>query len=417
MKPDVLIVGGGLAGLACARRLHAAGVHFRLLERSDRPGGRVRTDRVDGFLLDRGFQVFLTGYPEARAVLDLDALALRPFDAGALVRFRGRFHLLADPTRHPADLARTALAPAVSLADKARVGALYAALLSRPLAATLERPETTTLAALRTRWQFSDAIIERFFRPFLGGITLDRSLGASSRMAEYVLRLFATGRAAVPARGMEEIPRQLAAALPAEAFAFGAEALRAAPGLVTTASGEALEARAVVVAAEAPQAARLLGAPAAPSGCAAACVYFALPRAPFRRPLLVLNGDGAGPINNLAVMSNAAPGYAPDGQALLSAVVLGEPPASDEALAEDVRAQLAAWYGPQTASWRPLRTYRIPYALPDQRPPFLSPPARDVRLAPGLYACGDAYDTASINGALAAGRRAAEAVLQDLPAL
>ncbi|MGI9176122.1 MAG: FAD-dependent oxidoreductase, partial [Rhodothermales bacterium] len=179
---DVLIVGAGLAGLNCARHLHRRGIPFQLLEASDGVGGRVRTDRVDGFLLDRGFQVLLTAYPETRAALDYSALDLRPFYDGALIRTGGRFHRLADPLRRPLDAPATLLAPVGSLLDKLKVGWLRWNVLRGSVEDVFRRPEVTTLDALRHRWGFSEEMIDAFFRPFLGGILLDRDLQASSRM-------------------------------------------------------------------------------------------------------------------------------------------------------------------------------------------------------------------------------------------
>ncbi|MEM9667041.1 MAG: FAD-dependent oxidoreductase, partial [Bacteroidota bacterium] len=183
---DVLIIGGGLAGLSCARVLQHQGVSYTLMEASDALGGRVRTDEVDGFLLDRGFQVLLTAYPETERQLDYQRLGLRSFYDGALV-FTGRgFQRVADPRRQPSAAWSTLRASVGSVADKLRILRLRQAVTRPPLQTLFERPETSTLDALRTRYGFSDTMIERFFRPFFGGIFLDQSLAASSRMFEFV---------------------------------------------------------------------------------------------------------------------------------------------------------------------------------------------------------------------------------------
>ena len=191
---DVLIIGAGLSGLSCARHLHEGGVPFQLLEAADGVGGRVRTDEVEGFRLDRGFQVLLTAYPETQAALDYEALDLKPFYEGALVRTGGRFHRVADPLRRPLGAPATLLAPVGSIADKLRVAWLRWSVRRGSISDLLRRPETTTLDALRRRWGFSDRIVDAFFRPFLGGILLDRDLEASSRMFEFVFRMFSEGR-------------------------------------------------------------------------------------------------------------------------------------------------------------------------------------------------------------------------------
>jgi phytoene dehydrogenase-like protein len=406
---DVIVVGAGLAGLCCARELTAHGQDVLVLERGDDVGGRVRTDEHDGFLLDRGFQVLLTAYPEARRVLDYDALGLRPFLSGALVRRDGRFLPLADPLRRPTELLNTLRDGPGSLLDKLRVARLRLRLGRMSLNEILHAPQTTTAEALR-REGFSPAFVEAFWRPFLRGVLLDPELSTSSREFAFVVKLFAGGEAALPAAGMQALPRQVAAGLPPGSVRTGVTVEAVEDGGVRLAGGERLTAGTVVVAAEGPEAARLTGAFAAPAPRAATCLYFAAERTPLGEPLLVLDGEGRGPVNNLAVLSDVAPSYAPPGAALISATVVGIPALDDAALERAVRDQLRDWFGAQVGDWRLLRTYRIPYALPALIPAEFAEPERPVRLAPGLLVCGDHRDTASIQGAMASGRRAAAAV-------
>ena len=417
-SPVTVIVGAGLAGLACARTLAAAGRPVTVVEASDGVGGRVRTDDVQGFRVDRGFQVFFTAYPEARRVLDYGALRLCPFAAGALVRLEGRFHRVLDPYRSPLGAFAGARAPIGSLADKVRVLRLRGRALSMPLDAIFRAPERPIEVELRERG-FSDRIIDTFFRPFLGGIFLDTTLGTSSRMLYFVYRMLAEGDTALPAGGMQAIPAQLASALPPGALRLQARACgirrdgdRVAG--VALENGEEVPASHVVVATDVQEAASLVGSVTAPEPRSAACLYFATHRAPVDQPLLVLDGDGRGPVTNLCVPSRVAEGYAPAGQHLVSATVVGAPAVSDATLERDVRAQMSDWFGaPEVAAWRHLRTYRIPWAQFAQPPGALEPPERPVRRGPGLYVCGDHVENASINGALHAGRRAAEALLED----
>ena len=418
MAHDVAVVGAGLAGLCCARELTARGLDVTLLEASDGVGGRVRTDELDGFLLDRGFQVLLTAYEEAARVLDYGSLDLRAFTPGACVRVGGRFSQVSDPFRRPADLLATLASPVGSLADKARLGLLRRSVRSGPPQRVWERPETTTLAELQ-RLGFSARMIDRFFRPFLGGVLLDDALGTSSRQFAFVFRAFFEGDSVLPMTGIAAIPEQLAAGLPEGVVRLGTPVAavgpaEVAPNGVTLAGGERVAARAVVVAVDGPGAARLAGV-AAPASRGVLALYFAADRAPLDEPVLLLDGDHGGPVNNACVPSSVAPGYAPAGAALVSASVLAtDDPGDDARLVPAVRDQLRGWFGPQVDGWRHLRTYRIAHAQPAQPPPALTPPERDVRVRPGVYVCGDHRDNASINGAMASGRRAAEAVAADL---
>jgi phytoene dehydrogenase-like protein len=411
---DVFVVGAGLAGLRCARRLHERGVAATVLEAGDGVGGRVRTDRVDGFLLDRGFQVLLTASPEARAALDYRELELHPLYPGVLVHARGRFVTVADPFRRRWDGLRTLLAPVGGVGDKLKLVSLRRRVAAGSLEELFARPETSTGEAL-ARDGFSEEMVERLLRPLFGGLLLDRELGASSRMFEFVCRMLALGDAAIPTRGMGAIPEQLANGLPPGCVRLGQKVTEVGDGGLTLAGGERLQARAVVVATDGPTAAALLGEAGPPGSVAACCLYFAADHAPVDEPVLVLDGDGDGPVNHLCVPSAVAPTYAPTDLALVSATVLDRPGLPRGAdLEAAVLGQLADWFGSSVVAWRQLATYQIPHAQPAQPPGTLEPPERPVRVRPGVYVCGDHRDNASINGALASGRRAADALLEDL---
>ncbi len=395
------MVGAGLAGLACARVLAGAGVDVQVREAGDRPGGRVRTEHVDGMLLDVGFQVHNTGYPEAQRVLDHPALDLRPFSAGALVRLGDRLHRVGDPRRLPTWAPSTTLAPIGSLKDKAVVAALAARAGLLPVDRLLGAPERTTYDALRS-WGASDTVVDRFFRPFLSGVFLEDRLETSSRFFDLVWRSFVRGTQCVPAAGMGAIPQQLADRLPPGTLRLGARVAAVAPGRV---DGERV--RAVVVAADPATAAGLLDLPA-PRLNSVTTHYHVAPEPPVRAPAIVLDGEAAGPVANTVVLTNAAPSYAPGRHLVSSSVVRGD--AAEPA----VREHLARVYGVDTAAWEHVRAYDVQGALPSQAPPLDL--QRDVRLADGLYVAGDWRDSASIQGALVSGRRAARAVLADLRA-
>lgn len=417
---DVIVVGAGLAGLACAVHLTAAGRSVLVLEASDGVGGRVRSDVVDGFILDRGFQVLLTAYPEARAMLDYRSLDLRSFRPGTLVQVGDKRVLLGDPFRDVRSIPASIAAPVGSPIDKARIGWLRVNSGRGTLEEMWARPDTSTADRLRSLG-FSTTMVERFLRPLFAGIQLDASLSTSSRMFDFVFRMLGSGDNAIPANGMGMIPAQLAARLPAGTVRLNSRVAAISAGSVTLMDSAVLSAGAVVVATEGPQAARLLGgAVAEPVSNAVACLYFAADSPPFEGPLLLLNGNGSslagggGPINNVCVPSNVSPNYAPPGRHLVSAsIAAARPSGMDRAtwhqqLDVEGRAQLRRWFGAQIDGWRTLPTYEIPHAQPAQ--PSLDPVERPVKVADGLYVCGDHRDQASIQGALVSGRRAATAV-------
>lgn len=412
MDTDVIIVGAGLAGLCCARLLQQAGVPWLLIDNSDRPGGRVKTDRVDGFQLDRGFQVLLTAYPEAQRTLDYAALDLKPFYPGSLVYRGNKFHRIADPWRRPIAGALSLLNSVGSPLDKLHVARLRARAMRGTIDELFARPECASIWALK-QMGFSHRMIERFFEPFLGGVFLDPSLHTSSRMMEFVFRMFASGDIALPASGMEAIPRQLAASLPADRLLMNSPVNAMIDHGVTLTDGRTLRGKQVVLATDASTAARLLGREA-PAWSGVRCLYFAAEKPPIAGPMLVLNGQGAGIVNNLAVLSEVAPSYAPSGAALISVTVLRAPQVVPERLEAQVITEMQSWFGPSVARWRLLRHDHIPHALPQRHPPTtIHSPDHDTG-HDWLLICGDHREHASIQGAMVSGRRAGELALRRL---
>ncbi len=405
---DVVVVGAGLAGLNCARHLVRAGRSVAVVEAGHAVGGRVRTDVVDGFLLDRGFQVLLTHYPELQADIDLDALALQSFSPGVTVRRDGGFVRMADPTREPVSAPR-ALRLASPL-DGLRLLGWRRRVLQRPGHLLAEDPQTSVAELLDERG-FSDDLVEGFFRPFIAGTFFDDDLATSSRLVELVFRSFFRGRVTVPSGGMQRLPEQVAAALPDDAITLTSPVVEVGSGRALTADQEFLGEH-VVVATDAPAAASLLGdrADVRTSARGGVTLYYAAEVSPVGGPHLVLDGDG-GPVTTVAVMSDVAPSYAPAGRHLVSVSVTGIPDLDESGLDHLVRTQLRGWWGRVVGSWDLLRVDRIPYAQPRMDPPDLETLRRPVRVDDATWVCGDHRDTASLQGALVSGRRTAEAIL------
>lgn len=449
IRTQVAVIGAGVSGMVCARDIAKTGLDVLVLEASDGVGGRIRTDSYDGFLLDRGFQVFIEPYPEAQRQLDYKALGLKQFLPGALVRFQGDLHLVADPFRRPMDLLAGLVAPIGSLTDKVKVG------LYRVLAVTwtndeiFKRKETTTYDWLSREvlGGLSDDMIDRFFRPFYQGIYLAPLEDQSSRMFEFVFQMFAKGAASLPAQGMGAVSDQLAASLldnptaqlETGACVTGLEKGGSSGHILTLKDGRRVTCDDIVVATDGPTASRLLGASVVPcpESRQSTCVYFAIDGPPpVDTPILVLNGemgkednddDGAGSssssqkklkrapvVNNVCFPSVVQAAYAPQGSSLASVTIVGLADGYDDAaLAKECQAQLSDWFGDSVDSWRFLRSYRIFHAQPAQTPsvpqePFEKDP---VEVSPGVFVCGDHFGTATLNGALESAKRASTAVL------
>jgi phytoene dehydrogenase-like protein len=421
---DCIVVGAGLAGLACAKVLHAAGRRVVVVEAADRVGGRVATDEVEGFRIDRGFQVYNDAYPEGRRQLDLESLRLGRFEAGALVAEGTRLRRVADPWRQPWAAVASLLGGTVGLADAVRTAwlrhdAVAAVRRGRldpggPAAAT----ERTTAEELGARG-FTPAFIRRFFVPFFGGVFLERSLDTAAPVFLFDFAMFALGRACLPAGGMAAIPAQLAAGLSEGSIRLATPVRVVAPGVVDLVSGERLTARDVVMATDRGAAAALLPAEYRDAWAdrrdkATRLIAFAAEHSPLASPTLVVNAAEAGPIDNLTVPSDVAAGYAPPGATLVTVSVRAGcgSSAADAGLTDAIRDQAAGWFGPQARRWRELATVDVRHALPDESPTARRLRPASPRLTDGLVVCGDHCTSASINGALASGRAAAEAVLR-----
>ena len=427
--PSAIIIGAGLSGLTAARKLHRSNWSVRLLETRDRIGGRIQTDAVDGFLLDHGFQVYLTGYKMAGQELDLPSLKLGAFPAGALIQTNGKRYRVCDPLRSPWYMApkhaiETMLAPVGSFADKWNIAKFRQRVCSADEVQMLGVQQVTARARLE-QMGFSNLIIEKFFRPFFGGIFLDKSLSVSAGLMEFVFRTFSQGFAALPGNGMQAIPDQIASSLPSETIQLNTTVASVEADHLVLSTGELRTADCIIIATEEPTARRLLNSntgsmkqEAAQVACAStSCLYFSVENPPIREATLVLNGDGEGIINNLCFPSFAQPTYAPVGRALLSVSTIGHIEPTGEALLDSVMNQLADWFGPSARTWQHLRTYRVPYALPNQSPENLATRSVHSRLSERVYRCGDYCESGSIEGAIQSGLKVADLVIRKSKSL
>ena len=397
-----VVIGAGLAGLACAGDLVAAGATVRVLEAADAVGGRMRTDRQAGFLLDRGFQVFNTSYPQVRRRIDLRPLQLRPFTPGMLLYTkRGRVRFT-DPTRRPRQAAEALTGHLARPRDMAALTLLTTRDMLGPASRIRHRRDQATLTALR-RAGISGDLIERLFRPFLAGVFLEDELETSSRFFHLVWRSMLRGSLCLPRRGIQAVPGQLAAALPPATIRLETPVSELTSQGVLLADGTERAADVVVVATGPAAAARLLPGLRVPATRTVTTVYHAAPTSPLAEPTLLVDTERE--ILHTSVLSEVTPGYASNGRALVSTSVLG----GGGGLEPVVRARLATMYQVDTADWEHLATYTVDGALPAMAAPH--PLIRGCRVGPGHYVCGDHRATGSVQGALASGARAAREVL------
>lgn len=398
------IVGAGLAGLAAAKEVTAAGHEAVVYEASDGPGGRVRTDQVDGYRLDRGFQIMLTAYPECKELLDYDRLDLRTFLPGASVRIGDAFHRVGDPLREPKQLVATLTSPIGTTADKLRILS-YRLKVSKGSIDSMWEGVGTTAAHRFEKLGFSDRMVQRFLQPLFSGITLDADLQGSSQVVDFVFRMLSAGDAAVPAQGMGAISDQLAGSLPEGTIQYGAKVDRLTRSSIAIAAGSEIGVDAVIVATDATESARLAGTED-PGWNGVTSMWLSSAMAPIDEPILALNGTGLGPINSMAPMSHVSGDYAPDGTHLF----VVSAPTIDPSAPAAMRKQLIDWFGPVASTYEEVRVDRIEKAQPKQLP------GHDARAAvesDGRFIAGDHRRDASLNGALASGRAAARAAISS----
>ncbi|MEU3844833.1 NAD(P)/FAD-dependent oxidoreductase [Streptomyces sp. NPDC028635] len=432
-QADVVVVGAGVAGLSAAHRLTSAGITTAVLEAAPCVGGRMATEKVDGFRLDRVGRLLSTAYPELRLTPGLEALPVRPFAPGVLLHSDGRHHhagataagrgarstggargalyvvrALASAPRTAAAPRARASAPLGTPVDQARLVPALTRLANLPIDEVLARPETQAGLSLTARG-LPARTVEGFLRPLLAALLCDPELTTSSRCADLALRAFAAGRLCLPEGGADVLPELLARTLPPGTVHTGVRVTSVATTSVTTAEHGVFRCRAVLVATDARTAAELLPGLRVPSFHPVTVVHHTTDDPPGTDASLLLDADRGGPVAHTAVISSVDPTRAPAGRALISSTVLGTPPADVDTA---VRLHLARLYGTSTARWETLAVHHTPEAVPAMRPPHdLHKP---VRLLAGLYVCGDHRDTSTVQGALHSAHRATTALLTDL---
>lgn len=411
MNAEVIVIGAGLAGLRCARRLTELGHEVTVLEASDAVGGRVRTDVVDGFRCDRGFQVLNPAYPAVRAWVDVEALRLQEFGSGVLVRSEEGLRVLADPVREPGLALRTVTSGYLRPLELAALGRWTARVLADPRGVIRQRD--TTLAESLDAAGVTGRLRREVLDPFLAGVLADSHGASSANFTKLLVRMFALGRPGLPEGGMSALPDQLATRLTDLRLNSTVESIRPrTQGKVEVRTPDgALRARVVVVATDPVTAARLTPVPE-PDTRGLVTWWFEAPRPPSRLPLLAVDGRRQGPLTpgpvwNAAVVSAAAPSYAPPGRHLVEATCLLDRPDGD-ATEDEVLRHVGQIYGCDTSGWRTVVRHRIPVALPAMPPPLR--PRSWVTAGDGVFVCGDHRDTPSIQGALVSGNRTAHTV-------
>lgn len=404
MSNQVIIIGAGITGLTAAKYLAEANIDFKIIESDSKIGGRVQSKSIDGYIIDKGFQVLLTAYPEVQKNLDLDALKLKNFDPGALLLMSdGTKRILGDPLRDINSLIPTLVTTAATFSDKLKIFKLSNQLKNKTIEQIFQSSEQSTLEYLKT-YGFSDKVISNFFIPFFSGIFLEAELKTSSRMFEFVFKMFSEGFAALPQNGMQAIPDQLASYLPAKSISLN-EKVNSISGHTIQTEKRELTAERIIIATD--ELSNISASQNKSKFCSTTHFHFLSDTPVIQSSIIALNTNKEKLINNLSVVNQVQLGYG-QGKHLISASSLqllenfqGEQKIKDE---------LKLWF-PQAENWRLLDIQTIRYALPSQ---LTVSNTKAYINQDNKYYGGDYMMNGSLHSAMNSGRKIAEEIIADL---
>lgn len=411
-KADVVVVGAGIAGLTAAYLLQKKGYKVHVFEAANQVGGRIRTDRVEGFLLDRGFQLFYSAYPEVKNFIDVKKLNVGQIYNGALVRYNGDFNLMSNPAKQFKDVLSSLVANNASWSDKVKM----LKLLSDSNQSRNIDPESDISAReYLENLDFSEKFISSFFKPFLASTFLDNDLETSSSLLKFIFKMFRKGAVGLPENGMGAIPEQMANKLQDGTLHLQSKVKKVTSTGIQLLKGDFITADRVLMATNPLALKELLPDYEIDLGSRnVSCLYFTAPNPPVSKPIVVLNGEDKGLVNNMCVVNLVQPSYAPKGSYLIAVNITKSHDLDDEELVDKVMKEMAQWYGVKVNNWEHIKTYHIKYALPKENKMVNNEYA--IQHSEKVFVCGDHLSYGSMNAALKSGKTAAYLLHKDLKA-
>jgi phytoene dehydrogenase-like protein len=404
----IYIIGAGLSGLVAAIDLEKAGFSPIILESTDKVGGRMKTDQVDGYLLDHGFQVILTAYPEVKRYLNLPALNLKTFDPGAVIFDEKDSYIISDPLRNPLKVVGMAFSRVGTFLDKVKMFTLTQELKKKSVEDIFNEPSMPTLQYLKN-YGFSDLIISNFFKPFFRGIFLEKHLNTSSRMFEFVFKMFSLGHAAVPEKGMQEIPNMLRKQLSTTQIYFNSPVEKIEGQSISLKNGDVLEADRILICTQPdyvmPQMQGQFGKPKQVIN-----LYFSLQKSFMARPMIGLLPGENHLVNNIVFMDDVSEAYSSNDRSLLSVTVL-ETELEEKHLIKAVQEELEHISGVKAEYFKFIKSYYIAHALPYLDDMKAKIPITECKITDHIFLGGDYLLNGSSNAAMTSGRLVAEAVM------
>nr|WP_313819653.1 FAD-dependent oxidoreductase [uncultured Allomuricauda sp.] len=407
-KYKIHIIGAGVSGLIAATVLEQNGYHPIIIESTDRAGGRVKTDVLNQTPLDHGFQVLLTGYPMVKKYLDLEELKLSYFDPGASIVTDKKKMTIGDPLRKFFFAVPTLLSKIGSLGDKIKIVKLQKKLRKKTVEEIFDSEETTTLEYLKS-YGFSEEMIKLFFLPFFSGIFLEKELSTSSRMFEFIYKMFGEGYAAIPKDGIGAIPNQLKVKLKNTEFIFNTEVAKVADGHISLKNGETIESDLTIIASDANDlVSNLRGQEISWKGCDT--LYFEVEKQDSKFKVIELFANEEAIINSVFSLNDLFEWNNPNH--ILSVTVVKKHSLSSDELVKKVTEELEKYLGVTQIKF--LKHYSIKIALPDIRNVQNTISPEETRLTSRIFLAGDTLLNGSLNGAMQSGELAAMGVINLL---
>jgi phytoene dehydrogenase-like protein len=408
---DVIIVGAGVSGLVAAYELQKKGLNVKILEVANEPGGRMRSDFYGGFILDKGFHLFLNGLPEPKKVLDIDSLKLKTIYPGLLIKYGSGFNIVSNPLKKTFDLISMSIGDNSTLWDKFKMGKLFNHIQNLSFEEIFEMPERSSLEFL-TDYGFSNKLIQSFFKPLISTAFLENEMKTSCRLLHFNLKMLFTEDVSLPENGIGAIPKQLADKLLSNTIRYGAKVKHVEAHKVELSSGEMLYCKSVIMSCTPIDLEKIYPSFKNTTNCLSVSnIYFSAENPPVNKPIVMLNGEGKGIVNNVFVPSLVQPNYAPKGMHLVSVNITKPNDFDDYELVDQVLSELSDWFGVKVNDWRHLKTYHIKYAIP--RKCNVDFKVYSQQIEPSIFLCGDYLSYGSLNAAIKSGKEVSKSVMSN----
>ncbi|NUM30950.1 MAG: FAD-dependent oxidoreductase [Bacteroidetes bacterium] len=410
----VVIIGAGIAGLSAGTYLKKTGKYDILfIEASNKPGGRIKTENIDNFILDNGLHLFFTANPYLLELLDIDKLNLKYFESGAIIMKNHSYRKIYDPLQHPKHLLKSIFSSICTLGDKIKIIKRRAELKSISFDKVFEKYEVKTSSILKKR-KFSSLIIKNIFQPVFSQLFMENELTTSRRMFEFYLKLMADGKMAIPAKGTEEIPKQLASNFEKENFIFNTKAVEINENIVTLDNGEKIQADAFLIATEQNGFySKIKNTEINNNQRGVTCFYFSANKRPYKEKLICFNANNPKLVSSMIVLTNISHHFAPHNKVLIAVNINGVSTIDENDLETEIKDEISKVFGSQVYDWQKIKSYKINNAIPNQDFVLGKRQASEIKISDNIYVCGDHLINSSLYGAMRSAKVAIEMLHND----